>query len=124
PGAPRILSLSANTTVLNRGSTLIITAVVTDPNGIDDLIGGQLEAPSGGTYGAFATSAAEGSYTIQLTWEALNTVRGIDAAPTGSPLEFKAVFFDVAGARAEKSLTVTTRCDGQGVEALCDGECV
>jgi hypothetical protein len=121
--APNILSLNANTTTLNAGSNLVVTAVVTDPNGIDDLIGGQLEASTGGSYGAFSTAAAEGSYTITLTWDALNTVRLIDAPATGTPLDFKAIFYDVAGARTERTLRVTVRCDATNTQGLCDGEC-
>ncbi len=120
---PNILSLNANTTTLNAGSILVVTAVVTDPNGIDDLIGGQLEASTGGSYGAFSTAAAEGSYTITLTWDALNTVRSIDAPVTGTPLDFKAVFYDVAGARTERTLRVTVRCDATNTQGVCDGEC-
>jgi hypothetical protein len=121
--APNILSLNANTTTLNAGSNLVVTAVVTDPNGIDDLIGGQLEASTGGSYGAFSTSAAEGSYTITLTWDALNTVRPINAAAAGTALDFKAVFYDVAGLRSERSLRVTVRCDASSGRGLCEGEC-
>ena len=47
-----------------QGQTVVFTAVVTDPDGIEDLIGGTLEDPTtGGTYGAIATSASEGSYS-------------------------------------------------------------
>lgn len=121
--APQILSLAANTTTLNEGSNLVVTAVVTDPNGIDDLIGGQLEPSSGGSFGAFATSAAEGSYSITLTWDAIQTVRAIDAPASGGALDLKAVFFDVAGARAERTLRITLRCDASNTQGLCGGEC-
>lgn len=121
--APQILSLSANTSTLNAGSNLVVTAVVTDANGIDDLIGGQLEAATGGSFGAFSTAAAEGSYSITLTWDAIQTVRETDAPPSGAALDMKAVFFDVAGARAERTLRVTLRCDASNTQGLCGGEC-
>lgn len=121
--APQILSLSANTTTLNAGSNLVVTAVVTDANGIDDLIGGQLETTTGGSFGAFSTAAAEGSYSITLTWDAIQTVRETDAPPSGVALDMKAVFFDVAGARAERTLRVTLRCDASNTKGLCGGEC-
>jgi len=122
--APNILSLNANAMTIDAGDTLVVTAVVTDPDGIDDLIGGNLlNAQTGGSYGAFATSAAEGSYTIQLTWEALGVVQPIDTPAAGGPLVLRAEFFDVAGTKAERTLTITLRCDGTGEEGLCDGTC-
>ncbi len=122
--APNILSLNANTTTLDAGATLIVTAVVTDPDGIDDLIGGQLEAATGGSYGAFSTSAAEGAYTIALTWNALNTVQAIDAPTAGTALDFKAIFYDVAGLRSERTLQITVRCSSEEARSLCDGTCL
>ena len=122
-GAPNILSLNANTTTLDAGATLIVTAVVTDPDGIDDLIGGQLEASTGGSYGAFSTAATEGAYTIALTWDALNTVQPLDAPAAGRVLDFKAVFYDVSGLRSESSLQITVRCHDDETRSLCDGIC-
>jgi len=121
---PTFLSLNANTTTLNVGATLIVTAVLTDPDGIDDLIGGNLvDVTTGGSYGAFATSAAEGSYTITIDWGALVTVNALDAPATGGPLGLRAEFYDVAGAKSERALTITVRCDATLSDAICDGEC-
>lgn len=123
-GAPVFLSLSANTSALNAGSSLIVTAVLTDPDGIDDLIGGNLEDPSSGaSYGAFATAASEGSYTLTLTWADLHVLAPIEAAPAGRERTFRAVFFDVGGGRVERSFTVTLRCDADLDRWVCDGEC-
>jgi hypothetical protein len=127
--APRILSLSANTTELEHtpfgaDQPLVITAVVTDPDGVDDLIGGQLVAPdSEAAYGAFATSAAEGAYELELTWQAIDAVTSIEAPVAGAPRRFVARFYDVVGHTAEQALTITLRC-GVADRAVCDGECV
>jgi hypothetical protein len=121
--SPVILSLSANTTTLRPGEVLVITAIVTDPDGIEDLIGGQLRGESGAAYGAFATAADEGAYELQLTWSALDTAEPIDAEPGGSPRVFEAVFYDVAGAQAVASLTISMRCHDDEL-ALCAGSCV
>ncbi len=121
---PRILSLDTNVTTLRSDQTLIVSAVVTDPDGVDDLIGGSLVDPSGGaSYGAFATSASEGSYEIRLDWGALDTVTSIDAPVTGVERRFRARFFDVAGHTAESDFAVTLRC-ADDARAACDGECV
>lgn len=121
---PRILSLETNVTVLRSDQTLVVTAVVTDPDGVDDLIGGSLvDAAGGGTYGAFATSAAEGSYQITLDWGALDTVLSIDAPRTGVERRFRARFFDVAGEVAESEFAVTLRC-ADDAHSACAGVCV
>ncbi|MCA9606839.1 MAG: hypothetical protein KC619_14635 [Myxococcales bacterium] len=123
-GGPRILSLETNVTTLRSDQTLIVTAVVTDPDGVDDLIGGSLVDPaSGASYGAFATSASEGSYELRLDWGALDTVTPIDAPVTGVERRFRARFFDVAGNAAESDFAVTLRCATDG-ESACDGACV
>jgi hypothetical protein len=66
--SPVILLLATNTDTLTQSDreSLTFSVVVTDPDGIDDIIGGTLEDPDGGTYGAFISSAEEGSYTISL----------------------------------------------------------
>jgi hypothetical protein len=123
PGAPQILMLSTNTALLRSDQTLLVTAVVTDPDGVDDLIGGTLLDPTtGGAYGAFVTSAAEGSYQVDLTWYDIDTVRPINAPPAGAERRFLARFFDTAGGRAEAEVAVSLRCAGDGLSA-CDGDC-
>lgn len=123
PGGPLILSLSTNTTMLLSDQLLIISAIVTDPDGIDDVIGGSLhDMATGRTYGAFITQAAEGSYQITLTWGAIDTVRAIDAPPDGSDRRFLARFFDVTGHIAEGEVGAVLRCAEAGRSA-CAGEC-
>ncbi|MCA9611058.1 MAG: hypothetical protein KC619_35935 [Myxococcales bacterium] len=122
PSAPRILSLSTNVTTLGPGTSLVITAVVTDPDGIADLIGGQLEAPTGGTYGAFVTSGGEGSFSITLSLSDLDAVEAIAAPPSGADRTLRARFFDSAGLEASRDLTVRLTCD-DGVSGLCGHIC-
>jgi hypothetical protein len=113
---PIFLSLAANTMLLKPKDSLVITAVLTDPDGIDDLIGGSITDPdTGGSYGAFATAAAEGSYSISLGWDAINAVRPIDAMPGGSPRVFRSEFFDVAGNKATRDISITFACDAGDV---------
>jgi hypothetical protein len=100
---------------------LIITAVVTDPQGIGDLIGGQLEEPAGGTYDSFATASQEGSYSLTLSWDDINQVSPINAAVSGSSRVFRARFYDQAGNETTKDLTIKLLC-GDGMTA-CAGEC-
>jgi hypothetical protein len=121
--APVILSLETNVTTLGPGDTLIITALVTDPDGIDDVIGGTVRDPvSGGTYGALQSQAQEGSYSISLSFAAIHTVRPIETPPGGAQRTFEARFADVAGNFSTDEVTVTLACDN-AAQALCDGSC-
>jgi hypothetical protein len=120
--APIILSIQANSNAIDPTVSLKITAVVTDPDGIDDLIGGTLDSPSGASYGAFATAAAEGSYEITLSWHDLNTVEAINAPPAGTSRTFVATFFDVGGHKTVKTVSILLRCDLSGFTA-CAGKC-
>jgi len=120
--APTFLDFSVNTSVATDTDNLVFTALVTDPDGIDDLIGGSLKAPGGASYGSFATSSAEGSYQITLTWNDLNTVSAIDIDGSPESREFVAEFFDAAGNNSTRSVTIRLECAGGDDEATCDGD--
>jgi hypothetical protein len=120
PGGPEILQLSTNVTTLDETGTLVVTAVVTDPDGVDDVIGGSLRAPDGATYGAFTTSAAEGAYEIRVDWFELHAVAAIEFTDSATRA-FEAEFFDQGGARATRGFSVTLACSGGG--GVCDGDC-
>jgi hypothetical protein len=118
--APRFLSLGTNTMSITEGGDVNFTAVVTDPDGIDDLIGGSLTSPDGTIqYGAFATASQEGAYSLSLSWRDMNEVESITFG-TMEQRVFRAVFFDVAGNSAEQNLTIKLTCEGR---AACDGDC-
>lgn len=118
---PRILTFNANVRRLTEGEAVTFSAVVTDPDGIADLIGGVLEDPGGASFGAFATAGEEGAYQLVLSWDAMHAV---------SPIEFDgqasrdviAVFFDQAGNRVTEALTLTLHCAEAG-GAACAGRC-
>lgn len=122
--APTILSLSTNVGSLTQGESVTITAVVTDPQGISDLIGGQLQDSGGGTYGAFTTSSDEGSYALTLSWDAMAAVSPITFDGEGSRTVV-AVFYDQAGNEASEELTLRLTCEtGTACDSVCGmGEC-
>lgn len=121
--SPVIIDLSSNTSVMNENSTLIITAIVTDPQGIGDLIGGSLKNVSETlSYGAFSTSGEEGSYQITLYWDDLDTVEAVWAERAGRERVFKALFYDQAGHMASDNISVTLQCTAG--RAACDGDCL
>lgn len=122
PEAPVILSFSSNVTTLNPDQSLIITAVITDPQGIADVVGGTLAAPEGATYGSFAVSTVDGSYSVTLSWDALNTLAAINTPAGGTDRTFVATFFDQIGNMTSQSLTVHLECE-TATDGICDGDC-
>jgi hypothetical protein len=124
PSGPVIIQLGANSTQIDRTAQLIISALVTDPDGIDDVIGGVLIDPeSGGTYGALSTAATEGAYSIALTWEAIRQVREIDGPAGGQARTFRAEFSDMAAHIATRNLSVQLVCNTDPALHLCAGAC-
>jgi hypothetical protein len=121
--APIILSLATNVTTLLPTENLVVTAVVTHPQGIAQIIGGTLNDPGGASYGAFMVSTTAGSYSITLSWGALQTVQDISTPPGGGTRMFVATFYDQAGHSTSKSFTIMLKCP-TGTDAICDSLCV
>ena len=127
PDGPKILDFTANTNSVNQSATLRLTAIVTDPDGIDDVIGGTLKSPSGQTYGAFQTSASEGAYEIALTWPDINSVQALAPLLPGENTArvFIAEFYDQSEHRTSKEIQISFGCEDAS-EGVCDpnGACV
>ncbi len=121
--APIIISLSTNNPILDESGQLVVSAVVSDPDGVDDVIGGQLQTDDrSATYKTFATSAAEGAYSATLIWSEIDAVSPINGPSGGTSINLRAVFYDQAGHEVSKTLEITLKC----VEAtlgICDAEC-
>lgn len=121
PDAPEILVLSTNVNELTEGENVVVSAVVTDPDGVDDVIGGLLESPDGAiSYGAFQTSGQEGSYELTLNWTELDVAVPIEFE-SETAREMRAVFFDQAGHETSGQVDLTLHCSG---EPACGGTCV
>ena len=99
------------------------SAIVTDPQGVDDVIGGTLQAPAGGTYGTFSTSASEGAYTLTLNWDDLDTVDPIATPPGGNTRTFVAEFFDQSANATTATATISLQCEDTSL-AACGNRCV
>lgn len=119
PNGPVILSFSTNVDSITEGESITFTAVVTDPDGIDDLIGGTLSAPSGDAFGPFATAAQEGAYSATVSWSQLDQVETIEFENEATTT-FVATFFDTSGHSTTATKSITLHCDGI---AACDGVC-
>ena len=100
------------------------SALVTDPDGLQDVVGGRLVDPvSGGTYGVFTASGASGAYTFALDWLTMQAVRGVTAAGVdGLERDFRAEFFDLAGNVGSATVTMLLHCGLTGY-GVCNNQC-
>jgi hypothetical protein len=120
--SPKILAFSTSVTSLEPRKSITFTAVVTDPDGIDNVIGGTLGAPGGSpSYGAFMTAAAEGSYSLMLSWEQVQQATPLPDDSTEGMLTFEAKFFDAEGNSAIQTVDVQFFCDVDGGANVCCG---
>ncbi|NOY92337.1 MAG: hypothetical protein GXP55_14170 [Deltaproteobacteria bacterium] len=113
-----------SSTSLSPDAPVTITAVVTDPDGIEDLIGGELfDVASGAVYGSFMTAAGEGAYSLVVTWDQADAMTTIDAPGAGASRDLRARFFDTAGNTAEQDIALLLRCQDDGSVSACGGRC-
>ncbi len=121
-GGPTFLSFGTNVTTVHEGDTVVFTAILTDPQGVDDVIGGSLKAANGSAYGAFATSGQEGAYQMSLTWQQIQQVAAFTFPYGGSESRtFTATFFDQGGHMATATVTLKFTCSngGERCGAVC-----
>jgi hypothetical protein len=120
--APVILDLSSNVSTLSLGDSVSITAVVTHPDGIDQVVGGKLADPNGGTYGAFGVSTEAGAWTLTLAWNDMVRVKPLADADSGSENRaFVATFYDQAGHTTVGELDIPIHCFQKF--GICGGQC-
>ena len=93
---------------------IVLSAVLTDPDGVEDVVGGTLYVDgTNTTLGTFATSAQEGAYTMIVTWAQLAAPLAAKAEwSTDLEIPLRAEFFDQAGHVASKALTLSLSCEG------------
>ncbi len=112
-GAPVFLNLSTNATQIEEEEFLLVSAIVTDPDGIRDLVGGQLTDDSGDiVLGTFATAAAEGAYEVSVPFDVLFELEIEEAGPTPVPRLVRATFFDQIGLSVSQTVSVDLACAG------------
>jgi len=107
------LAFGTDVTSITVGQSVTISAVLTDPGGVTDVIGGDLVDEYGSTYGAFATSGQMGAYQMMVTWAQINTAHSIEFAYGATAQRtLTATFFDQAANSAQKQVTITLTCKG------------
>jgi hypothetical protein len=124
PDGPQIISLNTSRSVLLPGEDVLISAIVTDPDGVSDVIGGNLLSEDGSTYGVFVTSAEEGAYSMTVTWTDFEDQGALESGMSGGhSVDLRVQFYDQAGHITEQSLPIGFGCPRQE-DAICDGSCV
>jgi hypothetical protein len=120
--APVIASLTTDVTMLTEGGSVTFTALVTDPDGVADVIGGTLTDSAGAvTYGSFMQQSA-GTFTFTMAWQRIHQVVPIEFA--GQQVRtFRARFLDQAAHTGEATVNVTLTCPSANPNA-CAGTCV
>lgn len=118
--SPRILSWALSSMELTPTRTINISAVVTDPDGLNDLVGGTLVDDQNRAYGTFANSTGAGSYSLSLSWPGSNQIDPITGA--GLSRSLIARFFDVEGNMVEQRFSISLHCDDSGATP-CSGIC-
>lgn len=119
-GALKILSLGTNVNSLTQGGTVRVTAVVTHTDGLQKLLGGQLNSTDGSVkYGAFVAGAG-GAYSLDLTWDQLHQAQAI-SFDQQQQRSFVAEFYDTDGNKVTGNLDLTLTCNG---DTACGGKCM
>lgn len=119
---PMIVSLQTNVTQVTIGQSVIFTAVVTDPDGLDDIAGGTLSSLDGAIgYGPFMAAGQPGTYTIEISWDAMQQAESIDFLDSELLRSFRVKFFDQAAHDVTETVELTLFC-AEG--SACKGVCV
>ncbi len=103
------MSLGINAATIHPGETLLVSVPVTDPDGAADLVGGTLEVPlAGATDGTM--SAPSGSWSLSLSWDAIDLAHSSATPVGGATRTFLAVLMDSAGHVVPRDVTVLLAC--------------
>jgi hypothetical protein len=123
PAAPKFVTLEADVSTLYEGDSALITAVLSDPDGLGDIVGGSLADDGGGSYGSFIPSGPPGSYQLEVSWNDIQALTGIDFAYGASTSRtLVASFSDAANHVATQQLSIELACSSGW--AACNGSCL
>lgn len=108
---PVIHSLLQRSAAVTESRPLTVSAIVSDPDGIRDLIGGQLLSADGAyALCTFVSSADEGAYTCTVSWQELVLAQPFLRPPVTRSL--RAVFYDTDGDTVEAEVQTELTCFG------------
>ncbi len=118
--APTIIELGASPSRISEGQSTLVSAIVTDPQGVEDIVAGRLlDGQTSDLIGNFR-SIGGGSFEIDVSWSLLDSFRPISFGPNGTQRSLTAEFIDNANERSTRSLSITLDCEGL---SACEGTC-
>jgi len=119
PGGPSIDMLFLDKDVISDSDVVRVTAFVSDPDGLEDIVGGALLSETGDKlYGPFI-QVAGGTYEIVLSWAEIHEIEPLDFA--GELTRNLVVrFSDNDGHEGAQVASLGFACENGGV---CDGVC-
>jgi hypothetical protein len=121
---PVILSLTSTVSEITANGSFTVVAVVTEPTGLANLVGGKLTNGDGTvTYGAFIATT-QGTYSLTISWNQLDAIAPI-AFDGATMMTFRATFYNAAGHSVSQDLAIRLYCgSGAAPDAACSGQCV
>jgi hypothetical protein len=119
PQGPRIAELTVDRPSLSEGEVVTFTAVVTDPDGAEDIAGGTLALRQPATnLGAFVLVSGS-TYTASLAWDQLHAAAAIEFTDN-DVRAIRVEFVDQAGHEGWQEFPLPLACPAR---AACAGVC-
>ncbi len=120
-GGPVFLSFNTNVGKITQGESVTFTALLTDPDGVDDIVGGSLLSENEKIdFGPLIAAGQPGTYSISLSWAQIHQSDPIFFENAEPPRVFRARFFDQKGHQAVMDAEIVLMCAGG---SACGGSC-
>ena len=122
PEGPQILSFTSSKTTIEDDDTAVLTIVVSDPDGVSDIVGALLIDPATDTIlRPLSPAGTPGTFTAGVSWNDLSpaTINFDNDGATRRSIRVR--FIDGAGHKVSQSLQLSLSCS-QGRPA-CGGSC-
>ena len=120
-GAPVFLSLQTNVAKITAGESVTFTAVLTDPDGVGDIVGGTLSDVTGKIgYGPFFAAGQPGTYSMMVSWDSMQQADPIQFEGTELIRGFRAEFYDQGAHKVHQDVDLALTCMNG---SACDGVC-
>jgi hypothetical protein len=123
PRGPIFLSLSLSPTVIHSDGTpasTTISAVMTDPDGVMDIVGGTLlSADESHNFGAFGEPGVAGTYTFTISYLDMRMAKIVPNFFQMQAITLLVRFFDQAGHVTTRTIDVEVACG----DWVCAGAC-
>ncbi|HEY1099810.1 MAG TPA: hypothetical protein VGF99_12825, partial [Myxococcota bacterium] len=121
PLGPTILSFTSSTTTLDDTASATLTVVVSDPDGVADIVGALLVDPANNTVlRPLSPSGTPGTFTADVRWSDLGaSAVTLDFGAT-TRRSIRVRFLDAAEHAISQSLSFTLGC---GAHSACEGRC-